>query len=59
LGNEQETAEGFEAVGSQLGASQGKCNIFPKASGGLLAVVGHRFQKEFKAITPHLCSPGS
>lgn len=40
-------------MGSQLGASQRKCGIFPKAAGGLLAVVEHNLQKEFTTIASH------
>jgi len=52
LGNEKETAKGFKAIDSQLGASQVKGSIFPKAfdSGGASCPKG------IQAIAPNLCS---
>lgn len=56
-GHEQETAEGFEAVGSQLGAWKGKCSIFLGAAVGLLAMGGHCLQNRFNTSAPQLFSP--
>lgn len=57
LGDEQEAAEGFEAVGPQPGAWKGKCSIFPGAAEGLLAMGEHCLQRRFSTSAPQLFCP--